>query len=96
MKSLIIILLLIVLAAVLWLTRPSEASFHSMIHSQSTHQSDTYLADCAYHNHFVFSTVTRKGKTIFVGVVAHWFDLRDVHEAAPDKQEVKVKVPATL
>jgi hypothetical protein len=106
-KTLIIFILLALLVAVAYFTRPSEGSFRALVRDQAQAKSDTplggilrgveadvFLSDTTFHDHYLWTSVDKAGKTIYLGAVAHWFDVGAVKEASPESATVKVKLPA--
>lgn len=99
MKSFIILLLLLVIAAGSALSKPSPDDFKSFIKDRAQKgqtslisnlgadaYADAYTQDCQFKNRIFWETVTRDNKDIYVGCFSHWFgdaQLQDI------KQELK-------
>lgn len=103
MKSFIILVLLAALAGAMAFTRPSEADFKQYVLQRVQESSDNkleqftaglqvmgFLDSCKYQNYFLWSTISRDGKVIYVGALSHWF----AREAFPGRWEVQ-KSPST-
>lgn len=90
MKSFIILLLLAALAAAMAFTKPAEADFKSYVLQRvmegsenkleqftATLQVKGFLDSCKYQNYFLWSTISKDGKVIYVGALSHWFARED-------------------
>ncbi len=89
MKVFLILILGSGLAAAAHFTRPSEASFKSVVKQQLTEEASHnffkrlglglrihgYLDDCEFKDRYLWVDVERKGKTVYTGAFGHWFDL---------------------
>ena len=96
MKSFLILLLLVVLAAGSALSKPSPTDFKSFLqtHAQNTQSSligqvgadvyaDAYVQDCQFKNRIFWETVTKDGKDVYVGCFSHWFggdEIKDIKQ----------------
>lgn len=96
MKSFIILILLLILAAGSALSKPSAADFKSYIQSRAQNSqtsfigkmgadvyADAYVSDCQFKNRFFWETVSKGGKDVYVGCFNHWFgpdQLQDIKQ----------------
>jgi len=101
MKSLLILILFIALVAAAFLSRPSEASFNDKVKKDresnpsglvarisSDVSADLYAQSFHYNDHYLWTSMDRGGKAVYVGLFGHWFGT-DVKE---DLKEVKDEV----
>jgi hypothetical protein len=86
-KSLLILILLVALAAGAFLTRPTPEDFNSYVHQQFQAQSkgdivgnvtakvqaDNYLKHATVQNRFLWSSVQKDGKSAYIGAFGHWW-----------------------
>ena len=86
-KSLLILILLLALAAGAFLTRPTPEDFNNYVHQQFQSQSkgdtiskvtaqlqaDNYLKHTTVQNRFLWSSVQKDGKTACIGAFGHWW-----------------------
>ncbi len=85
-KSLLVVLLLLVLAAGAALSRPSEQSFENWYraNAQPPKQNviekifsgdplDHYLKECTYKNRIFWAEVDYNGQSAYTGVFSHWW-----------------------
>ncbi|MCC6424729.1 MAG: hypothetical protein IT447_14740 [Phycisphaerales bacterium] len=90
MKSFIILVLLAALAGAMTYTKPTEADFKSYVMQRVIQGSENkleqftaaiqvkgFLDTCKYKNYFLWSTVSKDDKTIYVGALSHWFARED-------------------
>ena len=86
MKTLLILLLTVVLAAGAFLSRPSEESFREFVAAPTEKTHDTPIGtvtikmdptsvgeEFTYKDRFLWSTVEKDGQTAYVGVFGNWF-----------------------
>lgn len=87
MKTTLILVLLLALAAAAVFTRPSESSFHRLVEEKTAHRAgggiagatlgmlagDLSASQYTFQDHFLWVTVKKDGKTRYVGAFAHWF-----------------------
>ena len=85
-KTLLIIILAVVLAAGAFLSRPNQADFKTFI-EQKTKTSggslvekvwgqlntDSYIKSCTFNDRLLWVDVQKDGKTIYTGAFNHWF-----------------------
>ncbi len=85
-KSLLVVLLLLVLAARAALSRPSEQSFENWYRAKREPPKqnviekifngdpvDHYLKECTYKNRIFWAEVDYKGEPTYTGVFSHWW-----------------------
>ena len=102
MKSAIIFVLLLALAAAAFFTRPSEADFKRYIVETQTqgdsnvlkagwdqYQADQFVQHCTVSNRLFWTNVTQDGKTIYTGAFSHWFNRATI---ANDVHKVSDKI----
>lgn len=87
-KTGIILILLIALAAAAFMTRLGEADFHQYVRQQMTADAGGnfisklllearirgYIDDCEFHDNYLWTSVTRDGQTVYTGAFNHWFE----------------------
>ena len=86
MKTLVILLLAVVLAAGAFLSRPSEESFRSFSAAATEKTHDTPIGtvtikmdptgigeEFTYKDRFLFAVVEKDGQTEYVGLFGNWF-----------------------
>jgi hypothetical protein len=86
-KTILIILLTLALAAAAFFTRPSQADFDAYVKSQLPDQprgfwdkvlnkkpaSERFLDGCAFKDRFVYVQVEKDGQVIYTGAFDHFF-----------------------
>lgn len=84
-KSLIIVILVVVLGAGAFLSRPKPADFRPFIKKrleQNTGsferiwldaKTDSFIRDCTISDRYLWVDVKKDGKTIYTGAFNHWF-----------------------
>ena len=90
MKSFIILVLLAALAAAMAYNKPNEADFKQYILQRvmdgsgnkleqftAALQVKGFLDSCNYRNYFLWSTISKDGKVVYVGALSHWFARED-------------------
>lgn len=95
MKTMIILILLLALAAAAFFTRPSEDSFKQYILDQKTSgdsnpikqivdegRAQQFLDQCTLHDRLLWVDVQQDGKTIYTGAFSHWFDRGQIANTA--------------
>lgn len=86
MKTLLIVILSLALAAGAFLSRPSKANFNAFIQRQMKGKADNvlekivldsridaYLDQCTYKDRYLWADVEKDGRTIYTGAFSHWF-----------------------
>ncbi|HEY8668128.1 MAG TPA: hypothetical protein VIL86_15880 [Tepidisphaeraceae bacterium] len=86
MKTSIILVLLVALAAAAFFTRPSETSFKDYIAAQNQSQgagilktlgrewkAQSLLSECKYQDKYLWVEEQVDGKPAYVGAFSHWF-----------------------
>jgi hypothetical protein len=102
MKTFIILVLLLALAGALAWTRPSRADFDAYVHAQMQSRQQTplgqlmagleakqFLEACTYKNFVLWATIQKDGKTVYFGLLSHWF-VRGASQPQPSTQGVSV------
>ena len=87
MKTIVILILSLALAAAAFFTRPSRESFDELARQRLKASADgliekimvggkieQYLASCQYKDRYLWVDVVQDGKTIYTGAFSHWFD----------------------
>jgi len=100
MRSFIILVLLAALAAAMAFTKPNEADFKQYVLQRVQESADNkleqftaalqvkgFLDSCTYQNYYLWSTISKDGKVIYVGALSHWFAREDF----PGRWEVQKK-----
>ena len=87
-KSILIVLLSVALAAAAFLTRPNEASFRAAVreHIKSQHPQnnpfqsfvvdfkvEAYMSQVQYKDRYLFASIEKDGQTLYSGAFGHWF-----------------------
>ena len=86
-KSFIILVLLIVLSAGMFLTRPTKESFAQHVKQQQQASAeggllgkitaqvgtDWYVDSCTFKDNFLWTEMQRNGQTMFYGVFGRWW-----------------------
>jgi hypothetical protein len=85
-KTAVILLLVIVMAVVAFLTRPSQADFAAYIQANAgggggmslkglvgSFQADSYLKSTLFHDRLLWTSVEKHGQTQYTGAFGHWF-----------------------
>jgi hypothetical protein len=91
MKTLLIVILALALAVGAFLSRPSEASFKELINSKRSTEDkvlSVLLGDSyQYKDRYLWTTVVKDGKTVYVGAFSKWFRVGEkATETAPASQ----------
>lgn len=84
MKTLLILVLLIALAAAAFLTKPTQADFKTYIQQGQSNmlslkgivnnlETSSYLNSLDFHDRILWTTVTQAGQTQYIGAFGHWF-----------------------
>lgn len=86
-KSIVILVLILVLIAAAFFSRPSEASFHQLVRAKMASDAGnvieklllerkigSYLDDCKYNDRYLWVDVTKDGQTIYTGVFSKWIE----------------------
>ena len=86
-KRLLIVVLSLALLGAAAATRPSEASFQSLVRQRMSEGADGffdklllggridgYLRGCVYRNRVLWADVEKDGRTIYTGAFGHWFE----------------------
>lgn len=88
MKTILILILTLALAAGAFLSRPSEESFKAYIRDQAKeheekeglleklfggNKTEDFLKHCTYKDRLVYAEIEKDGKVIYTGVFSHWF-----------------------
>jgi hypothetical protein len=97
MKSFIILILLVVVAAGSALSKPSPDDFKAFLKSRATSGqssligqvggdvfADAYVQDCTFKNRIFWETVTKDNKDVYVGCFSHWFGGDEVQDIKQD------------
>lgn len=105
MKTTIIVLLLAVIAALAYFTRPSERSFQTILAEQLQERAATasttlptptdpesLMKEITYKDRYLWVDVQKDGKTVYTGAFGHWFEWGKVVEAPAEKATVKMPV----
>ena len=87
MKTFLIIVLSLALAAAAFFTCPSQVSFRNHVRTMMaaeagsegqrallTASADDYLGGCEFKDRYLWVSVTRDGQAMYTGAFAHWFD----------------------
>jgi hypothetical protein len=95
-KSLIILVLLLALAVVSFMTRPSQTDFQNYIrqHQASGNQVsvkglwndyevESYLKSATFHDRLLWVTVEKDGQPQYTGAFNHWFRSSTASTPAP-------------
>lgn len=85
-KTLLIVVLMLALAAGAALTRPTEEQFKPFLREQLAGQNDGFfdkltadlrtdgwMKDAAFKNRLLWTTVEKDGKLAYVGAFGHWW-----------------------
>ena len=84
-KSLIILILFLALAAGAFLSRPKPSEFKPFIKQQMSQsagtieriwtdaKADAFVDDCTISDRYLWVDVKKDGKTIYTGAFNHWF-----------------------
>jgi hypothetical protein len=105
MKSAIIVILLVILTGAAFISRPSEASFKSMVEDRISQEAngvgkllvgpaaELYVRQVAFEDHYLWTTVKKDGRTLYVGAFSKWFPMEEskkvVHEVI-ERAETKI------
>lgn len=87
MKTLLILILLILLSAAAYFTRPSEADFQAYAKAQigdkprnfwdkvfnKKPESQVFLEKCEFKDRYLWVVIEKDGAAIFTGAFDHWF-----------------------
>ena len=87
MKSLLILILVVALAAAAYFTRPTEEDFHRWFKAHAADSTsknwlekaiggigvDYYLDHCTYQNNYLWANIVHDGTVVYSGAFAHWF-----------------------
>ena len=95
-KSLIILVLLLALAVVSFMTRPSQADFQNHIRQTqgagnqlsvkgiwSDYEVESYLKSVTFHDRLLWVTVEKDGQPQYTGAFNHWFKSSTAATPAP-------------
>jgi hypothetical protein len=87
MKSFIILILVVALAAAAFFTRPSKDDFEKYVVTQSTAgdtnffsagwdkmQAENFVNNVQFNDRFLWVDVQQNGTSIYTGAFAHWFN----------------------
>jgi len=85
-KSILILVLLLALAAGAFMTRPSQADFQNYMHQQNSgngqlslkglwndYELENYLKSVTFHDRVLWVTVEKDGQRQYTGAFGHWF-----------------------
>lgn len=94
MKTLLILILSVALAAVAVFTRPSQTDFQRYIRQQGASgglslsgvlkeiEMDNYLKSVTFKDHFLYVTVEKNGQRQYTGMFSHWFKAKTANAPA--------------
>jgi len=95
MKTMIIFILVLALAAAAFFTRPSEDGFKQYILDQTTSgdsnlikqivdegRAQQFLDECTFHDRLLWVDVQQNGNTIYTGAFSHWFNRGQIANTA--------------